>query len=80
MAVERVGGEGPELFAGGGDDDDGRGESAGESGEAVEDIVAEGAAADHNQMALGGTGAGAVNGGVGDGLGGEETSAQEEAK
>jgi hypothetical protein len=31
-------------------------------------------------MALGGTGAGAVDGGIGDGLGGEETSAQEEAK
>jgi hypothetical protein len=75
-----VGGEGPELFAGGGDDDDGRGESSGKSGKAAKNIVAEGAAADDDQMALGGTGAGAVDGGIGDGLGGEETSAQEEAK
>ena len=80
VAVERVGSKGPELFAGGGDHDDGGGESPGEVGKAVEDIVAEGAAADDDQMTLGGTGAGAVDGGVGDGLGGEEASAQEEAE
>lgn len=80
VADERVAGERGYAFAGRGNDDDGRIEAAGERGEAAEDFGAEGAAADDHQVAFGGSGAGAVDGGVGDGLGPEKSAEQEQAK
>lgn len=80
VAEERVAGEGRDAFAGRGDDDDGGIEAAGEGGEAVKEFRAEGAAADDHQVAFGGSGAGTVDGGVGDGLGPEESAEKEQAE
>ncbi len=80
VAEERVAGEGRDAFAGRGDDDDGGIEAASEGGETAEEFGAEGAAADDHQVAFGGSGSGTVDGGVGDGLGPEETAEKEQAE
>ncbi len=80
VADEGVAAERGDTFAGRGDDDDGRIQTAGERGETVENLFAEGAAADDDQAASGGSGAGAVHRRIGDGLGPQHTTEEEQAK